>query len=186
MEFRCRLPVIDLRKAHAMYGRTLALTSLSLGAVIVCTACEDTKVKDRGVYDLTIAGAPFHLTVSCGDETRQRGLGGVTDIPVDGGMVFIFPSADMRGFWMKDCVIDMDIVYLDPLGYITAIHTMTKQPPRGAQEPQANYEARLARYSSVMPAQFAIELRAGRAKELGLKTSQKIAIDTASLKAAAR
>jgi uncharacterized membrane protein (UPF0127 family) len=87
---------------------------------------------------------------------------------------------------MKDCVIDMDIVYLDPLGYVTAMHTMTKQPPKGADESQIAYEQRLVRYSSVSPAQYVIELRAGRAKELGIKTSQKIALDAPALKAALR
>jgi uncharacterized membrane protein (UPF0127 family) len=48
------------------------------------------------------------------------------------------------------------------------------------------YEQRLVRYSSVSPAQYVIELRAGRAKELGIKTSQKIALDAPALKAALR
>jgi uncharacterized membrane protein (UPF0127 family) len=63
---------------------------------------------------------------------------------------------------------------------------MTKQPLRGADESQTTYEGRLKRYSSVTPAQYAIELRAGRANELKIKTSQKLPIDTAALKAAIR
>ena len=161
------------------------LISASLTAV-ACVACTEGALKDGGTWDTTIAGKPFHLKVSSSDATRQRGLGGVTDIPVDGGMIFVFPDADFRGFWMKDCVIDMDIVYLDPLGYVTAMHTMTKQPPKGADESQVAYEQRLVRYSSVSPAQYVIELRAGRAKELGIKTSQKIALDAPALKAALR
>jgi uncharacterized membrane protein (UPF0127 family) len=38
----------------------------------------------------------------------------------------------------------------------------------------------------VSPAQYAIELRAGRAAELKLATSQKVAIDAKALKAALR
>ncbi len=166
-----------------MAPRFLIAASLS---AVTCIACTEGALKDGGTWDTTIAGKPFHLKVSSSDATRQRGLGGVTDIPVDGGMIFVFPDADFRGFWMKDCVIDMDIVYLDPLGYVTAMHTMTKQPPKGADESQVAYEQRLVRYSSVSPAQYVIELRAGRAKELGIKTSQKIALDAPALKAALR
>jgi uncharacterized membrane protein (UPF0127 family) len=101
-------------------------------------------------------------------------------------MIFVFPDVQVRGFWMKDCVTDMDIVYLDHLGYVTAVHTMRKELPRGPGEPQSIYEARLPRYSSVLPAQFAIELRAGRAKELGIAVQQKLALDLEALKAAAR
>ena len=75
--------------------------------------------------------------------------------------------------------------YLDETN-INAMHTMTKQPPKGADESQVAYEQRLVRYSSVSPAQYVIELRAGRAKELGIKTSQKIAVDGPALKAALR
>jgi hypothetical protein len=160
--------------------------AIATATVITCAACDYSGLKDGGIWDTTIAGAPFHLTVSASDATRQRGLGAVADIPVDGGMVFVFPNSEMRGFWMKDCITDMDIIYLDPLGYVTAIHTMTKQPLRGADETQATYEARLKRYSSATPAQYAIELRAGRARELKISTSQKLPIDTAALKAAIR
>ena len=162
------------------------LTITAVAACIACAACDPAPLEDGGTWRTSIAGKPFALTVSASEPRRARGLGGVTDIPVDGGMVFVFPNAEMRGFWMKDCVIDMDIVYLDPMGYVTAIHTMRKEPPRGANEPQLAYEARLPRYSSLLPAQYAIELRAGRAKELGLRTSQKVQVDAAALKAALR
>jgi uncharacterized membrane protein (UPF0127 family) len=161
-------------------------TILAIATAVACAACDSSALKDGGTWDTTIAGAPFHLTVSSSDPTRQRGLGAVADIPKDGGMVFVFPDSAMRGFWMKDCITDMDIIYLDPMGFVTAIHTMTKQPLRGADESQTTYEGRLKRYSSVTPAQYAIELRAGRANELKIKTSQKLPIDAAALKAAIR
>lgn len=161
-------------------------TILAIATAVACAACDSSALKDGGTWDTTIAGAPFHLTVSSSDPTRQRGLGAVADIPKDGGMVFVFPDSAMRGFWMKDCITDMDIIYLDPMGFVTAIHTMNKQPLRGADESQTTYEARLKRYSSVTPAQYAIELRAGRANELKIKTSQKLPIDAAALKAAIR
>jgi uncharacterized protein len=153
------------------------LTIIALATAVTCTACDSSALKDGGTWN---------TTVSSSDPTRQRGLGAVTDISMDGGMVFVFPDSAMRGFWMKDCVTDMDIIYLDPMGYVTAIYTMTKQPLRGADESQTTYEARLKRYSSVTPAQYAIELRAGRANELKIKTSQKLPIDAAALKAAIR
>lgn len=158
----------------------------SLPVAFACVACEPGGLQDGGTWTTTIAGKPFALKVSASDATRQRGLSGVADIPVDGGMVFVFPNADMRGFWMVDCLVDMDIVYLDPLGYVTAIYTMRKEPPQRQGEPRGAYEARLPRYSSVRPAQFAIELRAGRAAELGLRTSQKVPVDAEALKAALR
>ena len=164
-----------------MAGWALTAAAAAWGA-----GCAPSSPSDGSTYRMEIAGSPFALAVSASDPTRQRGLGGVERIADDGGMIFVFPDVQVRAFWMKDCVTDMDIVYLDPLGYVTAVHTMRKELPRGDGEPQAIYEARLPRYSSVLPAQFAIELRAGRAKELGIAVQQKLAIDLAALKAAAR
>jgi uncharacterized membrane protein (UPF0127 family) len=69
---------------------------------------------------------------------------------------------------------------------VTAIHTMRMEPPKRPDESDFAYEERLPRYSSVLPSQFVIELRSGRAAELGLKTQQKIELDRDALVAAAR
>jgi uncharacterized membrane protein (UPF0127 family) len=176
-------PELDRRTRTRLAAR--AVTALAALAAAFLAACDD-RVADRGTYVATIAGQRFSLTVSASDATRQRGLGGVADIPADGGMIFVFPDCRMRGFWMKDCVTDMDIVYLDALGYVTATHTMRMEPPRRPGEDPLAYEARLPRYSSVMPSQFVIELRKGRVAELGLGTQQKIELDREALTAAAR
>ena len=31
---------------------------------------------------------------------------------IDGGMLFIFPSVSERSFWMKDCLISLDIIFI--------------------------------------------------------------------------
>lgn len=165
-------------------GLRTAAGLCTAAACVALAGCGEGALQDRGTYAAKIAGQPFALTVSASDATRERGFGGATAIPDQGGMIFVFPDAQMRSFWMKDCLIDMDIVYCDPLGYITAIYTMTKEPPQSPTEDRVLYERRLRKYSSLAPAQYVIELRAGRAKELGLQPSQKIELDHAALRAA--
>lgn len=164
----------------------IALSIPVAAMVCVLPGCGTELPKDGGTYTLDIAGKPFTLKVSCSDATRTRGLGGVATIADDGGMLFIFPRAEVRRFWMKDCIVDMDIVYLDPMGFITAIHTMTTEPLRQQGESDFAYENRLRRYSSVSPAQFVIELRKGRAAELGLKPQQRITLDSKTLRSVAQ
>lgn len=163
----------------------LARASAAVTGLAALASCAG-GVADGGTYAATIAGQRFSLVVSCSDPTRQRGLGGVREIAADGGMIFVFPDCRMRGFWMKDCLTDMDIVYLDALGYVTAVYTMRIEPPKRADETDFAYEERLPRYSSVLPSQFVIELRPGRAAELGLRTQQKVELDRDALVAAAR
>jgi uncharacterized membrane protein (UPF0127 family) len=101
-------------------------------------------------------------------------------------MIFIFPSAATRNFYMKDCVVDMDIMFLDSLGYVTATYTMPMQPAQKPGESDADYDRRLPRYSSLSPAQYAIELRKGRMAELGIKTREKIPLELDKLRPAAK
>lgn len=132
---------------------------------------------------ITIKGQPFVLDVASTDAAIQKGLGGRESIPENGGMIFVFPDAQQRRFYMKDCLVDIDILFLDPLGRITAIHTMTTEPLRAPEETQVLYEQRLARYPSTFPAQYAIELKAGRIAQLGLKQGDKLDIPSDCLKA---
>lgn len=133
---------------------------------------------DSDTQTVEIKGRPFTLELALDDATRTRGLMHRASLPADGGMLFVFPDNSVRGFWMKNCLIDLDIIFLDGLGYVTAVHTMTAPPPDVPDE-------RLPTWSSGKPAQFAIEINAGLADELGVEVGQRIDLPLQSLKARA-
>jgi uncharacterized membrane protein (UPF0127 family) len=162
----------------ASFAAIVASTSM------VATSCEPPKVGET--EKVKIAGTEYTLKTAMDDKSRTKGLGGVDQIDEFGGMIFVFPNSLPRSFWMYGCTIDLDIAFLDPLGIVTAVHTMPKEAPRGANESDDAYGARLKRYSSVSPAQFAIELRPGSFQKLGIKRGSKIDLDLPRLKAAAK
>jgi uncharacterized membrane protein (UPF0127 family) len=43
----------------------------------------------------------------------ERGLGNRDSLSADKGMLFVFPDQQVRCFWMKEMLIDIDIVWLD-------------------------------------------------------------------------
>lgn len=137
---------------------------------------------------VTIAGEVFHLEIANNDVTRQTGLMHRTSIPDDGGMLFVFPDAQKRSFWMAYCLVDMDLIFLDARGRVTATHRMKTQAPRGADESRFAYEQRMRStdYASRFAAQFAIELKAGSLDRLKIAVEDRIDLDLARLKAAAR
>ncbi len=147
-----------------------------------CTKPASTPSRER----ILINTEPFELELANDDASRAYGLQGRTEIPPHGGMLFIFPDADIRSFWMEDCLVDIDLIFLDPQGRITATHQMKAEPPRRADETKDAYRSRLAEYSSVHPAQFAIELAAGTLQQLNLEVEDKIALDLRRLKALVR
>ncbi len=147
-----------------------------------CTKPTSTPTRER----ILINAEPFELELANDDASRAYGLQGRTEIPPHGGMLFIFPDADIRSFWMEDCLVDIDIIFLDPQGRITATHQMRAEPPRRSDEAEAAYRSRLPRYSSVHPAQFAIELAAGTLQQQNLEVEDKIELDLRRLKALVR
>ena len=137
---------------------------------------------------IIIAGRPFELELATDAATRQRGLMYRDHIPDQGGMLFVFPDSEVsvQNFWMGNCLIDMDIIYLDRAGYVTATHRMKAESLRGDDESEAEYDRRMPRYSSAYPAQFAIELQAGMLDQLKVSVEDKIDLDVGRLKAMAR
>jgi uncharacterized membrane protein (UPF0127 family) len=135
-----------------------------------------------------IGGERFVLDIAADEASRNYGLKGLTEIPADGGMLFVFPQEriEVQSFWMEDCLVDMDIIFLDPQGRVTATHTMKVEPPRREGETRLAYQYRLRPYPSILPAQFAIELKAGTVRRLGVGVDQKIELDLPRLKAMAQ
>lgn len=132
---------------------------------------------------VSIHGERFNLLVAADDPTRIRGLQDRLEILPDGGMIFVYPDAAPRWFWMPNCLVDIDVIFLDAETRVTATHTMKAEPPRGAGESVLAYRARLPYYSSVSPAQYAIELKAGMIERLGVTVGDTIELETARLKA---
>lgn len=137
---------------------------------------------------VTIKGETFTLELSNNNITRQAGLMHRETIPDDGGMLFVFPDAQRRSFWMAYCVVDMDLMFLDARGRVTAAHRMKVQPPQRPDESRFAYEQRMRAtdYGSRSAAQFAIELKAGSFDRLQIKVEDLIDLDLPRLKAAAQ
>jgi len=135
---------------------------------------------------LTIAGEEFHLEIAATPEARERGLMERDHLDPDHGMLFIYPEPKVLSFWMKNCLIDIDVVFLDARGRIVRTHAMKAEPLRRHGEPEAEYETRLHNYSSGRIAQFGIELPAGDIKRLKLEPGQWIEMDLPRLKALAK
>jgi uncharacterized membrane protein (UPF0127 family) len=135
---------------------------------------------------ITIAGEMFKLELAADFASRNKGLMGRTSIDDRGGMLFIHTDPAVLSFWMANCVIDIDILFLDSQGRITATHQMKAEPPKHQNESQKAYEDRLKRYSSKRIAQFAIELKAGSIERLKLKPGQVIEAEWERLRKLAR
>lgn len=161
--------------AGIKFGAVTVLASLSLGA------CETGYQTTDATTNVVIAGRTFKLELAITPEKRVQGLSNRTDIPADGGMLFVFPDLQVtrQEFVMRDCPVPIDIIFLDRTRRVTAMHQMQVEEPRRQDEDLVAYESRLKRYSSRFDAKYAIELKGGTLPSLNLKHGDQINIDPA-------
>ncbi len=96
----------------------------------------------------------FMVEIADDDAERQRGLMERPPLADDRGMLFQFPDVAERGFWMHNTPSPLDIIYIDPRGRIVSI----------ARNATPNSDAVIP---SNGPASGVLELRGGRAAEIG-------------------
>jgi uncharacterized membrane protein (UPF0127 family) len=168
----------------------MAAQRLLIVFVLLATAgmvgCGEVRSAPSGGFEsVTIAGETFRLELAADEASRTQGLMHRESIPADGGMLFVFPRSEVRSFWMAYCLVDIDVIFLDPQGRITALHQMKAEAPQQSDESRGAYERRLhqVQYWSGFPAQFAIELRGGTLDRLDVEVDDKIALDLDRLKA---
>ena len=114
-----------------------------------------------------IKGKRIMLEVARTPQQQQIGLMYRTSLPDDRGMLFAFDPPQPVSFWMKNTLIELDMIFLQN-GQVKAIATNV---PPCTTTPCPTYGPQKIVIDQV------IELRGGRATELGLKVGDRISIN---------
>ena len=121
----------------------------------------------------------FQLELALTEASRRKGLMYRDALPDDGGMLFVFRTRKAQAMYMKDCLVPIDVLFIDDQGKIIIIHEMSVPAPNTPT-------SRLPNYRSVRPCQFAIELPGGTAARLGIAEGDRIDLPYEQLKQRAR
>jgi uncharacterized membrane protein (UPF0127 family) len=133
----------------------------------------------------TLFGEQFDCELCLNVDTRNAGMGARTEFPKGTAMIFVHTEPSMLSYWMKDCLIDMDMVMVDARGIICALHEAEREKLRTRDEPLQHYHDRLRRYGSNRRAQFVIEFPPGTVARLKPRLGQRVDIDWKALEARA-
>ena len=109
-------------------------------------------------------GVSLNIEYATTPETRERGLGGRTEIPENYGMLFVFPKEGLYGFWMKDMLVPIDIFWLDTQGQVVSIASDVAT----SSYPNVFYPTE--------PARYVLETAAGFARTHSVATGTPLSI----------
>lgn len=134
-----------------MIRLTLVSLWLLVSASVAFAGCQVDAVTLRGDW----GQARFNVEIADTAEERARGLMFRESLPQSSGMLFLYERPQRLSFWMKNTLIELDMIFLDATGTVRAIHERA-QP--GDLRPKVGGENLMA----------VLEINGGLARDLGI------------------
>jgi len=111
-----------------------------------------------------IANKEFIVEIADTEKKKATGLMFRESIPAHFGMLFLYSNEDYRGMWMKNTLINLDLIFLNKNKEIVDIkHNV----PPCKNDPCKTY-------ISKSKAQYVLELKGNKSKELDLKEGDRV------------
>jgi len=117
-------------------------------------------VEPLGVISLEIQGHPLLVEVADTQTARSKGLMHRQFLGAGQGMLFVYPDARMRAFWMANTTVALSIAFIEPGGTVVSIRDMQ---PLDREHTWSG-----------LPAQYALEVNQGWFAEHDIKPGASV------------
>ncbi len=143
---------------HRLFKRFfwIVLIILVFLAIIVFLSTQSYKsevIIDGKVYKVDVVDSAYLLT---------KGLSGRESLSFNEGMFFVFQKPDKYGFWMKDMLFPLDIIWIDQNFNIVHIENVVVP------------ETYPKIFTPESDSLYVLEIKAGEVQKLGIKIGDKV------------
>ncbi len=157
----------DLHPRPRAWRLACALLVVGFSWLVVASTDSPGPPAPRWAVAVLPGGEEFSLEVAVDDASRARGYMFRESVGRREGMLFVFDRSDRHSFWMKNCRVRLDIIWMDPgFRVVDIAHDLSPCPEDGA-------------CPSVQPssaARYALELAGGTARRSGLHQGHRVVV----------
>lgn len=144
--------------------KSLCLAAL---AAIASTGAAAAGSAPRWAVAVLPSGHEFSLEVAADEPTRARGYMGRAAVGSREGMIFVFDEDGRHSFWMKDCKVALDMVWLDANERVVWIEPNRAPCPAKGECPSI---------APAVSARYVVEFAAGTAAAESLKPGDALVV----------
>lgn len=141
------------------------VTLLIITIILICTGVYFIS-KSRDYSRVCFKEKCFSVEIAKTYEQGSRGLMFRDKLDSGSGMLFIFPDDRIQGFWMKDTLIPLDIIWINSSREVVYIAQNVQPCKETCETIEPSAEAR-----------YALEINAGLSEEFGLKVGDEARLD---------
>lgn len=88
---------------------------------------------------IEIGGKQYKVELAETEAEKEEGLQGIKDLPDNQGMLFVYDKPQTVGFWMKDTLIPLDIIFIDENQEVISIYQGKPEDKTIVEEDNVKY-----------------------------------------------
>lgn len=102
----------------------MSLRAAACGLALVLVQSAAAQSCEPGAVYLKGDGGQARFSVEIADDEAERaqGLMHRTDLARSAGMLFVYPEPQSLSFWMRNTLIELDMIFIDAQGVVQHIH----------------------------------------------------------------
>lgn len=140
---------------------------------LLCAALVSIAAFAGGGGTVTAKGQSFLAEVAATDNERARGLMYRQSLAKDRCMFFVYDEDGHHGIWMKNCLIALDVAWVDADGVV--VETAEQVPPLSPMFRGSDLD--IPTYGGKVLSRHFVEFAAGTLRRIGLKKGDRIGWD---------